>query len=196
MRRSFGFEVLACPRCGGRLRLVALIERASVVHRILRHLGLPTEGFGWQELWWDDLLLNIFRMTDNRRDVLSVYTLLRTAPSELKKPIQAHIDAIKKATAFTRDARHQSIAHRNLNVAMGVSAVTLGSRNDVRAAMKSIDDLLHFVEHYFLKTEPVRYEYLENLWGVDSLLDIIDRGLRDRDKQFGYHRHPHPADSG
>ena len=29
--------------CGGRLRLVALIERASVVQGILRHLGLPTE---------------------------------------------------------------------------------------------------------------------------------------------------------
>ncbi len=43
MRRTFGFEVLACPRCGGRLRLVALIEEASVVQRILRHLGLPTE---------------------------------------------------------------------------------------------------------------------------------------------------------
>ncbi len=35
--------VLACPRCGGRLRLIALIEEASVIQRILRHLGLPTE---------------------------------------------------------------------------------------------------------------------------------------------------------
>jgi hypothetical protein len=43
MQRTFGFDVLACPRCGGRLRLVALIEQASVVQRILRHLGLPTE---------------------------------------------------------------------------------------------------------------------------------------------------------
>ena len=43
MRRTFGFDVLACPRCGGRLRLVALIEQASVVQRILRHLALPTE---------------------------------------------------------------------------------------------------------------------------------------------------------
>jgi uncharacterized protein YbaR (Trm112 family) len=43
MRRTFEFDVLACPRCGGRLRLVALIEHASVVQRILRHLGLPTE---------------------------------------------------------------------------------------------------------------------------------------------------------
>lgn len=42
MRRSFGFDVLACPRCGGRLRLIALIEQATVIERIRRHLGLPT----------------------------------------------------------------------------------------------------------------------------------------------------------
>lgn len=43
MRRTFGVDVLACPRCGGRLRLVALIEQASVIQRILQHLGLPTD---------------------------------------------------------------------------------------------------------------------------------------------------------
>jgi uncharacterized protein YbaR (Trm112 family) len=43
MRRTFGLDVLACPRCGGRLRLVALIEQAAVVQRILRHLSLPAE---------------------------------------------------------------------------------------------------------------------------------------------------------
>ena len=43
MRRSFGIDTLACPRCGGRLRLIALIDEASVIERILRHLRLPTE---------------------------------------------------------------------------------------------------------------------------------------------------------
>ena len=43
MRWTFGFDVLTCPRCGGRLRLIALIEEAAVIGRILRHLGLPTE---------------------------------------------------------------------------------------------------------------------------------------------------------
>ena len=43
MARTFGFDVLACPRCGGRLRLIALIEGVAVIGRILRHLGLPTE---------------------------------------------------------------------------------------------------------------------------------------------------------
>jgi hypothetical protein len=43
MQRTFGFDVLACPRCGGRLRLMALIETAGVIRRILDHLGLPFE---------------------------------------------------------------------------------------------------------------------------------------------------------
>ena len=40
---SFDLDVLACPRCGGRLRLIALLEASAVTERILRHLGLPTE---------------------------------------------------------------------------------------------------------------------------------------------------------
>jgi hypothetical protein len=43
MRRSFGFDVLGCPCCGGRLSLIALIEDPRVIRRILSHLGLPTE---------------------------------------------------------------------------------------------------------------------------------------------------------
>jgi hypothetical protein len=35
--------VLACPRCGDRFRLVALIETPSVIERILRRVGLPTD---------------------------------------------------------------------------------------------------------------------------------------------------------
>lgn len=42
VRRAFEFDVLACPRCGGRLRLLALVEQAAVIERILRHLDLPT----------------------------------------------------------------------------------------------------------------------------------------------------------
>jgi hypothetical protein len=42
MRRAFGLDVLACA-CGGRLRLIALIEPGTVSQRILRHLGVPTE---------------------------------------------------------------------------------------------------------------------------------------------------------
>jgi hypothetical protein len=43
MRRAFEVDVLACPRCGGRLRLIALLEAGDGTARILRHLGLPAE---------------------------------------------------------------------------------------------------------------------------------------------------------
>ncbi|HUF47134.1 MAG TPA: hypothetical protein VMM93_04900 [Vicinamibacterales bacterium] len=35
--------MLACPRCAGRLTLVALIHQPVVIGRILEHLGLPVE---------------------------------------------------------------------------------------------------------------------------------------------------------
>ena len=43
MRRAFSLDVLACPRCGQRMRLVATIEDPAVVKKILNRLGLSTE---------------------------------------------------------------------------------------------------------------------------------------------------------
>lgn len=43
MRRAFAIDVLACPRCGGRLRLIALIEASATARRILTHLDLPAD---------------------------------------------------------------------------------------------------------------------------------------------------------
>jgi uncharacterized protein YbaR (Trm112 family) len=44
MRRAFALDVLACPRCGGRLRVLATVEDPAVVRQILAlpGLGPPT----------------------------------------------------------------------------------------------------------------------------------------------------------
>jgi len=42
LARVFEQDVLRCPRCGGRRRVIAFLTDPDVVHRILRHLGLPT----------------------------------------------------------------------------------------------------------------------------------------------------------
>jgi transposase-like protein len=44
LERTFAIDVLACPECGGRLRLIATITDSSVIDKILTHLGLPTEA--------------------------------------------------------------------------------------------------------------------------------------------------------
>ena len=42
MRHTFGVDVWACARCGGRMRVVATIEDPVVIRKILTHLGFPT----------------------------------------------------------------------------------------------------------------------------------------------------------
>lgn len=43
LRRVHEVDVLCCPSCHGRLRLIAAISDPSVVRQILAHLGLPTD---------------------------------------------------------------------------------------------------------------------------------------------------------
>ena len=43
MRRAFDIDVLACPRCGGRMRLLATIDDPLVIEPILAHLGLSSD---------------------------------------------------------------------------------------------------------------------------------------------------------
>jgi hypothetical protein len=43
LRRSMDVDALKCPRCDGRLRVLAIITEREPVTRIPMHLGLPTE---------------------------------------------------------------------------------------------------------------------------------------------------------
>lgn len=43
LRRVWDIDVLACP-CGGRIRIIAVIESPAVIRRILKHVGLPWES--------------------------------------------------------------------------------------------------------------------------------------------------------
>ena len=44
MQRAFALDVLACPHCGGRLRLIATLHDPAVIRKILAHLGrFPSE---------------------------------------------------------------------------------------------------------------------------------------------------------
>jgi hypothetical protein len=44
LRRSFQVDVMQCAKCGGRLRVLAVITEPEPVRRILAHLGLPPEA--------------------------------------------------------------------------------------------------------------------------------------------------------
>jgi len=44
LRRVWQTDVLSCPKCGGRMRLVATVWAPEVCEKILRHLGLWSRG--------------------------------------------------------------------------------------------------------------------------------------------------------
>jgi hypothetical protein len=44
MHRAFAIDVLACPHCGGRLRLIATLHDPAVIRKILTHLGIAPSG--------------------------------------------------------------------------------------------------------------------------------------------------------
>jgi hypothetical protein len=43
LRRTWAIDVLECPTCGGRLRLIALVKTQATIKKILGAMGLPTE---------------------------------------------------------------------------------------------------------------------------------------------------------
>jgi hypothetical protein len=44
MHRAFAIDVLACPHCGGRLRLIATLHDSAVIRKLLAHLALSRSG--------------------------------------------------------------------------------------------------------------------------------------------------------
>ncbi|CAN5923895.1 hypothetical protein BH11MYX4_BH11MYX4_40350 [soil metagenome] len=44
LKRTFGFDVLACPRCDGRMRLLAMVTEPKSLTRNLRALGEPIDA--------------------------------------------------------------------------------------------------------------------------------------------------------
>jgi hypothetical protein len=44
MHRAFAIDVLACPNCGGRLRLIATLHDPVAIRKLLAHLGMARSG--------------------------------------------------------------------------------------------------------------------------------------------------------
>jgi hypothetical protein len=43
LRRTFEVDVLACPKCSGRMKILAVMTEPEAVYRILEHLRMPPD---------------------------------------------------------------------------------------------------------------------------------------------------------
>jgi hypothetical protein len=140
-----------------------------------------------QDSWWDNLLLGISRITDDRTDVVTVIRLPKLVKVAIRADVTARVNAVIAATGFARDHRNRMIAHWNIDLALGnrCTALTPHGKTDLDTAFRTIDDLLHFVDNHYTGSGPTVYEHLDMLGGAASVVDIVERGLRHRDNQFG-----------
>jgi hypothetical protein len=154
----------------------------------LATLNRAAPGFFYlvQEAWWNDLILQIFRMTDDDRNVLSVLHLERLIQPGIRGPFNDKLATLTVAAEFAHDLRNNHIGHRNRDVALSVKPVPSSSRDDITAAIAAIDDALQFIDHHFTSRAPTMYEHLDIRGGANSIVDIVTRGLRDRDRQFEF----------
>jgi hypothetical protein len=44
LKRVFLVDVLDCPKCNGRMRILAAVTAPASIRRVLDHLGLPSEA--------------------------------------------------------------------------------------------------------------------------------------------------------
>jgi hypothetical protein len=44
MHRAFAIDVLVCPHCGGRLRVIATLHDPAVIRKLLARLGMARSG--------------------------------------------------------------------------------------------------------------------------------------------------------
>jgi hypothetical protein len=155
----------------------------------IKMLNRAAPGFFWmvERSWWDDLLLHLSRLTDTHNKVLSVQRLAELVDVGIKDEVGSRCDTLVKAAQFATDHRHRRLAHLNIKLALKKSVKPLKptSRAAMEAAIAVLDDLLLFVERQFFEIERTYYDVLDVLGGADSLGDIVERGLRDRDQQFG-----------
>ena len=44
LKRVFAIDIESCPKCGGKLRVIACIEEPELIRKILRHVQAREEG--------------------------------------------------------------------------------------------------------------------------------------------------------
>jgi len=137
-----------------------------------------------QDSLWEDTILHIARLTDPPKsmgkDNLSVQQLPGlVSDSNLSTELGRLVDIAKQESEFCRDWRNRRLAHRDLGLAIGDTAVMLkpGSQEKVGKALAALSDILDSVSTHYLDSSTV-FDMGANIGGGESLLHAIYDGLR------------------
>jgi hypothetical protein len=145
-----------------------------------------------QDELWGMMLLNLARMTDpafsgKDKANLSLQALpALLKDTGLKSTVAELLDNAYKATEFARDWRNRFIAHRDLGIALNKATTPLkdASRAQVKEALASLAAVLNALELHFFKSEGTHFDRTTRPNGAETLLYLLDEGLRSREERL------------
>jgi hypothetical protein len=157
-----------------------------------------------QDELWGMTLLNLARMTDpafsmGRKDKpnLTIQTLPELVKdADMKSTVARLVGNAFTATEFARDWRNRLLAHRDLNIALNTATAPLqdASRARVKEAFASLAAVLNALASHFLKSE-TRFDMTSRHNGAESLLYLLDEGLRSHEERFKRLESGHPIEA-
>ena len=60
LKRTFGIDLFTCPKCGGRVRVIAAIMEVEIINKILNHVGLGSDPPNGQTLAEEEYVYESF----------------------------------------------------------------------------------------------------------------------------------------
>jgi len=171
-------------------------ERVHLLNRVAGH----TFGIIQDDLW-DAILLHIARLTDPPLSMgRSPNLTLRNLPDLVDDPatkaaVTQAVQEVLRLSDFCREKRNKYIAHRDLDIALDRSAVTLtnGSREQIKEVLSSITKALNIVERYYKDGQSV---FDIGPLGDDALglLRALDDGHRVHEERWERFRSGKPTE--
>jgi hypothetical protein len=140
-----------------------------------------------QDIWWEDVLLHICRLTDPRKvgghRQLTVRQLSDLIPEGTARDrVEPLVSAACDASAFARDWRNRHIAHRSFERATNPLSRALehASRASVEDAIGALDRVMNEVQLVYFDAE-MSYDGVGGVGDAGDLLLVLNDGVRARD---------------
>jgi HEPN superfamily AbiU2-like protein len=140
------------------------------------------------DMWWHEILLTLWKLTDDDDRTLSIRRLPPMVPLPLRTQLEPKIGDAVAACKFTQKGRHNLLAHRNADIAMKLKPTPESSREDVRKAIEALDTVFDLVHGAYTGEEPMMWDHLNARGGSEYLLWIVRRGLAARDEDIAQFR--------
>jgi len=162
-----------------------------------------------QEIMFNDIVLHISRMIENKRtankQVLSLQWLPdKITDSDRKHEVQKLVDECIKKCEFTRNRRNKYIAHRDYELFMRIKPYDLTVKNEeIKQAIDAIWKIINYIESNFFKSSTMermvtppsgaielmqKIRYLNKIgykpYSEEDIMNAIVKGVRNGAENF------------